>query len=229
MKNSDVSENMNDFSDFYRSSHFWGRTTLIAVILASVSAPLYMFLVVGAFPGWNALGAGLVGYAGFMGVMWILEPITYYPILGTAGTYIAFLSGNIANLCLPCAAAAQESISAEPGSKKAEISGVFGIAMASLVNTIVIIITIIGGTLLFELIPAGVIDAFDFVLPAIFGAVLGQFAVKTPLYGVLALVIGFVVLYSPIFSVIKVAVTVALTIAIIMFIENEKIKKAENE
>ncbi len=72
----------------------------------SLIPPLYISFVLDAHPGWGVIATGLVGYASFIGIMWVLEPITYYPTLGVAGTYLAFLTGNIANMCLPCSSAA---------------------------------------------------------------------------------------------------------------------------
>ncbi|WP_082235301.1 small-conductance mechanosensitive channel [Halobacillus massiliensis] len=209
---------------FHNSAHFWGRLTLFVLIFMSLVPPLYMSFIVGAHPGWGAVFTGLAGYAGFIGIMWVLEPITYYPTLGVAGTYLAFLTGNIANMCLPCSVAAQKAIGAESGSKKAEIAGVFGIAVASLVNVVVIVFIIIGGTYVISLIPPSVESAFNFVLPAIFGGVLGQFAYKTPVYGLVAVIVGMAVLFSPIFGLIKIALCVALTITIILFLEKQKTK-----
>ena len=207
---------------FYRRSHFWGRLTLLVIIIMSLIPPLYISFVLDAHPGWGVIATGLVGYASFIGIMWVLEPITYYPTLGVAGTYLAFLTGNIANMCLPCSSAAQKSVDAEPGSQKAEVAGVFGIAVASLTNIILLVIMIIGGTYLISMFPPFVEGMFGFVLPSIFGAVLGQFAYRTPKYGVIALIIGMAVLFSPIFSLIKIALCVALTIAVVLFMEKKK-------
>lgn len=207
---------------FYRRSHFWGRLTLLVVIIMSLIPPLYISFVLDAHPGWGVIATGLVGYASFIGIMWVLEPITYYPTLGVAGTYLAFLTGNIANMCLPCSSAAQKSVDADPGSQKAEVAGVFGIAVASLTNIILLVIMIIGGTYLISMFPPFVEGMFGFVLPSIFGAVLGQFAYRTPKYGVIALIIGMAVLFSPIFSLIKIALCVALTIAVVLFMEKKK-------
>ncbi|SFK53108.1 small-conductance mechanosensitive channel [Salinicoccus halodurans] len=212
----------NTIDIFYKRSHFWGRFTLLVLIIMCFAPPLYMSFILDAHPGWGVIAAGLVGYASFIGIMWVLEPITYYPTLGVAGTYLAFLTGNIANMCLPCSSAAQKAVNAEPGSTKAEVAGVFGIAVASLTNIAVLVVMVIGGTYLITLIPPYIEGAFNFVLPSIFGAVLGQFAYKTPQYGVIALVIGMIILFSPIFSLIKIALCVALTITAILFMEKKK-------
>ncbi|MCM3638937.1 small-conductance mechanosensitive channel [Sporosarcina luteola] len=211
---------------FHEQSHFWGRLTILLVMIASVGLPMYLSFVLGAHPGWGAIFAGLLGYAAFIGVLWIVEPVTYFPILGIGGTYIAFLSGNIANLCVPCSSAAQKAVGAELGTQKAEIAGVLGIALASLTNTIVIILTVLGGTFIVNLIPESIQASFVFVLPAIFGAVLGQFAFSKPKYGVMAVLLGIGVFFSPIPSLIKIASCVAISIAVIYNVEKAKDKKA---
>ncbi|WP_209121220.1 small-conductance mechanosensitive channel [Alkalihalobacillus sp. BA299] len=204
---------------FHSKSDFWGRLTLWLVVLASLIPPLFFSFVLGYHPGWGAVIGGLIGYAAFVGIMWFLEPITYYPILGRSGTYLSFLTGNIANMCLPCSASSQEAIGAEPGSKKAEVAGTLGIAVASLTNILIIITVVLSGSFILTIIPQPVESAMQFILPAIFGSVLGQFAYKKPLYGLIAIVIGMVILFSPIFSLIKIVLCVALTIGAVLFLE----------
>ncbi|PYZ95981.1 small-conductance mechanosensitive channel [Alteribacter lacisalsi] len=216
----------NGLEVFHSKAHYWGRLTLWMLIAMCLVVPLYVSFVLGAHPGWNVILVGLIGYASFIGIMWVLEPITYYPALGIGGTYLAFLTGNIANMCLPCSSAAQKAVGAEVGTRKAEIAGVIGIAIASLVNITIIVVIIFAGTAILGALPAAVHEAFDFILPAIFGAVLGQFAYKTPKYGIAALLVGMAVLFAPIFDLIKIPLTVALTIALILFMEKQKNKKA---
>lgn len=207
---------------FHGKSDFWGQTTLWMLIVMSLVPPIYFSFILGYHPGWGAIAGGLIGYAAFIGIMWFLEPITYYPVLGKSGTYIAFLTGNIANMCLPCSAAAQESIGAEPGTKKAEVAGTLGIAVASLTNIVIIIAVVLSGSYILTIIPQSVQNALQFILPAIYGGVLGQFALKKPLYGLVAFVIGMAVLFAPIFSLIKIVLCVAITIAVVLFIEKSK-------
>lgn len=214
--NSELTEVM---SLFHQKSHFWGRLTLGIVILLSILLPLYLSFVLDLHPGWSVIIAGIIGYASFVGVMWIIEPVTYFPVLGVAGTYIAFLSGNISNLCLPCSSASQKAVGAEPGTSKAEVAGVLGITSASITSKIVVIFSIIGGIYILNIIPDSVQSSFTYVLPAIFGAVLGQFAFSTPRYGLLALIIGVLVFFSPIPVFFKVISSVIVTILLIYNIE----------
>ena len=40
------------------------------------------------------------------GVLWIVEPIAYFPVLGSSAMYQAFLIGNISSKLLPAAVVA---------------------------------------------------------------------------------------------------------------------------
>lgn len=51
-------------------------------------------------------------------MLWFVEPISYFPVVGAAGTYMAFLSGNISNMRIPCASMAQVAADVEPGTEK---------------------------------------------------------------------------------------------------------------
>lgn len=207
---------------FYRRSHFWGRFTHFLAMLASVSAPLYLSFVVGAHPGWGLIFQGLVGYATFIGVLWVLEPIIFFPVLGTAGTYMSFIAGNTPNLNVPCSIAAQEVVGAETGSDKAEVAGVLGIATGIITNKIIVIFAVLGGTYIINILPDTVLEIFTFVLPAIFAAIFGQFSYRSPLYGGIGLVIALSVLFSPIPDLIKIGTAVAITMTIFLLMDKKR-------
>lgn len=212
---------------FYKSSHFWGRLTHLLAIGASFAAPLYLSFVVGVHPGWNAVIAGLIGYAAFTGVLWILEPVIFFPILGTAGTYMSFLAGNTANLNVPCSIAAQEAVGAKVGSAKAEVIGILGMATAIITNKIIIILAVLGGTYIVSILPDPILAIFSYVLPAIFASIFGQFSYKSPLYGGIGLVIAVLVIFSPMPDLIKIGASVAITITVLLFVD-EKRKHVKN-
>ena len=62
-------------------------------------------------------------------MIWFVEPISYFPIVGVAGTYMAFVSGNISNLRIPCAMIAQKAAGVEPGTDRGSIVATLGMAV----------------------------------------------------------------------------------------------------
>ena len=81
-------------------------TNLLAIPLCFIPA-IYLWLVKGAFPGWNNILTGWMYVASMFAIYSVVEPICYFPILGLPGTYMSFLSVNIVNMRLPCALVAQ--------------------------------------------------------------------------------------------------------------------------
>jgi hypothetical protein len=182
--------------EFLPQSHFWGRLTLWVAVALCLMPPVYLSFVLGYHPGWPIVLAGFVAIVSTSGAYYIVEPVSYFPILGIAGTYMSFLAGNIANMRLPCAAAAQTAIEAPQGSKKAEMAGILGIAASVLVNLLTLTILVLVGTALVARFPPAVTKSFGYVLAGVFGAMFIQFAIRGPIYAVLALPVGIALNYA---------------------------------
>lgn len=183
-------------------------TNLLAIPLCFIPA-IYLWLVKGAFPGWNNILTGWMYVASMFAIYSVVEPICYFPILGLPGTYMSFLSGNIGNMRVPCAVVAQESLGVEPGTKKAELIATLGIAGSIFTNTIMVTIAAIGGAALMSIFPPVVLTAFKYVSSAIFGAMFAMFASKNLKYGAFALAVVMAMLLSkaiPVYIMIPIAV-----------------------
>jgi hypothetical protein len=197
-----------------------GISTMLLACVLSFIPLIYLYMVHGILPPFSAslTAWGLV--ASVFGAFYIVEPISYYPILGLAGTYISFLSGNISNLRLPCSAMAQEVVGVEEGTKQAEIIGTMGIIGSVVVNLAGVTLAAFVGAWLIGLFPAFVADAFrKFTAPAIFGAVFGQFAMRQPKLAPFALAIPLTLLYfkAPIWLVILASVFGTIAISRIFY------------
>ena len=105
-----------------------------------------------------------------------MEPLTYFPILGPAAMYQAFMIGNISNKLLPAAIVAQSSINARPGTKRGDLAAVMAICGAATVHlTSLLLFVGVLGTWLISIVPDALIEvARLYILPAVMGAVLVQ-------------------------------------------------------
>ena len=77
--------------------HLYGRMFLGAAIILILAIPVIMCLTLKVFPEWGILGKGLVGCIMFI-VGGFIEVMTYSPMLGTKGTYLAFLPAFAARI-----------------------------------------------------------------------------------------------------------------------------------
>lgn len=120
---------------------------LIACVL-SFPPLIYLYVVHGILPPFAQSMTAWMLVASVFGAFYVVEPTSYYPILGLAGTYISFLSGNISNLRLPCSAMAQEVVGVQEGTKQAEIVGTMGIIGSVIVNLIGVTLAAVFGTII---------------------------------------------------------------------------------
>ena len=203
-----------------------GRWTLLLSVPLCFLPAIYLWIRYGALPPLGSILTGWFLIASIYGSWYIVEPISYFPILGLSGTYMSFLSGNIANMRVPCAAVAQEVLKVEPGSKKAELVATIGIAGSIITNLIVVTLAAVAGNELFKYFPPIVVKALDFVLPAIFGALFVMFSIKYPKYGVFAIGVGMfllgIVKVLPTWAIIPICIFTTIGYAVTSFKRKNK-------
>jgi len=170
----------------------WGRLTNLLGLVFSFGPALILLTVFGLKPPTSAIIAGAVSILSVSGAFWIVEPISYYPVLGIPGTYMSFLAGNISNLRLPCAAVSQKAAGVEPGTEEGAIIATLGIAASIIVNTTILTFGAIIGASIFNVLPEVVkMGLQTYLIPAIFGAVFVQFARTNLRLGAIALALAF--------------------------------------
>lgn len=170
----------------------WGRLTNLLGLVFSFGPALILLTMFGIKPPTSAIIAGAISIVSVSGAFWIVEPISYYPVLGIPGTYMSFLAGNISNLRLPCAAVSQKAAGVEPGTEEGAIIATLGIAASIIVNTTLLTFGAIVGATIFNALPEVVkIGLQTYLIPAIFGAVFVQFARTNLRLGAVALALAF--------------------------------------
>lgn len=211
---------------FDRTTSIWGPITLGLGLLISLGAALYAAFGSGmgitAVELITAVGAVLATF----GVIAVIEPISYFPILGRSAMYQAFLIGNIANKLLPAAVVAQANLGERPGTRRAELiagSAIIGAVLIHL-TTLILFVGVLG-TWLVGMLPAPLIaTARGYILPAVFGAVVLQSVMamrsrRTTIVAVIvaALIVFVVVPLVPALTFYATALAVIITIAVSWF------------
>ncbi|WP_144794363.1 hypothetical protein [Kocuria palustris] len=163
-------------AEFDRTTSRWGRITMIGGLVLSLAGPVYLVLFadLGVTP--SQLSTAFLAVAATFFIIWIIEPLTYFPILGSASMYQAFMIGNISNKLLPAAMMAQSRIGAQPGTHRGSLSALMAICGAAAVHLLSLLVFVgVLGTWLISIIPADVIGVIRlYVFPAVIGAVIVQ-------------------------------------------------------
>jgi hypothetical protein len=111
-------------------------------------------------------------------------------MLGAGGSYLAFITGNLINMKIPCAVNAKEITGAKSGTAENEVISTLSIATSSLVTVLVLAA---GVALMIPLQPVlqspALRPAFDNVVPALFGAMAYKYFRKDPRLAVVPLLI----------------------------------------
>lgn len=151
-------------------THIYGRIWIISALIMIFSYPVITCIYYDAWPGWMPVLKGLIGVAPIFWTVGLIEVLTFVPMLGTASSYLAFVTGNLTSLKVPAALTAMENAKVKPGSDEGEVISTIAVATSSIITTLVIAL---GVALLVPLTP--ILDspvlkpAFDNILPALFG------------------------------------------------------------
>lgn len=168
----------------------WGKITMLLGIITCFAPALVISVIYGYMPPISAIIAGTISQISVSGAFYIVEPISYFPILGIPGTYLTFLSGNTSNMRVPCSSVAQEAAGVELGTEKGSVISTIGIAVSIIMNIFILTIGAIFGSAIIGIMPQAMQEALNFLLPALFGAVFGQFAIARPKLAVVAAAIA---------------------------------------
>ena len=204
--------------------HTWGSIWSITAIAVLFSVPLIFSLYYDAFPQLNVLWKALLSVIPIYWSTAIIEVITYTPMLGAGGTYLSFVTGNITNLKLPCALNAMDRAKVKATEEEGELISTIAIGASSITTTIVIA----AGVLLFApFLPkitaadSPIKPAFDYVIPALFGALGASYFSKYWRLSIFPIFAGVVVYcFAPSFAVgtlIFITIVVSIISALIMY------------
>lgn len=159
-------KNIHSFDD---NTHLFGRIWGVVAALLILSYPFICLVIFGAGIDWKVFASGISIIVMYCAVG-AVETFTYSPMLGSGGTYLGFVTGNLSNLKVPCALNCMEQAGVEKGTEEAEIISTISIAISSIVTMVILIL---GVVLISFLTPIfeneSLAPAFDNVLPALFG------------------------------------------------------------
>ena len=160
---------MKKVRSFDDNTHVYGRIWGVIAALLILAYPFICMVIFGAHIDWKIFFSGISIIIMYCAVG-AVETFTYSPMLGSGGTYLGFVTGNLSNLKVPCALNCMEQANVEKGTEEAEIISTIAIAISSIVTMLTLVL---GVVLISFLTPVfnneSLKPAFDNVLPALFG------------------------------------------------------------
>lgn len=217
------------WNTFDTTTSRWGRLTMIGALIVMVVGPAILASQLEVEP--LAVLGGVLALAAAFGVVWFIEPLAYFPILGTASMYQAFLIGNNSNKLIPAAIVAQSMIGAKPGTRRGQLASVLAICGAATTHLISLLV-IVGllGTVVLQFIPPEVISIVQaYIVPAIIGGAVVQMVASNPQprIVIIAIAVGVLVVFvlTPLFPIVayfSIALSVLATVLLALFLPGRR-------
>lgn len=172
----------------------WGRLTSLVGVAASFFPVVILSFVFKVVPAFDAIVAAATIRISACLVYYFIEPISFQPVLGIPGTYMAFLSGNLSNLRVPCSSVAQQAAGVEEGTPQGAVLSTIGVAVSIVVNLAILTLGVFLGSQIIALIPESVVNALVYLVPALYGAMLMQMVLYAPKIALIAVPLSIVTL-----------------------------------
>lgn len=184
----------NQTTDYINATHRVGKISDSIAVLLILMVPAVITLVYGAnveIQYSNTMSA-IIALTAIYGVVSVVEVVSYSPFLGSGGTYLSFITGNIMNMKLPVAQNALRVNNIERGTEEAEVITTLAIGASSIVTTLILFLGMLFlGSILVPIITGPALaPAFDNVTPALTGALAAPYFMKNKKLAVPTVIAG---------------------------------------
>lgn len=177
------------FEKYNKGMHGMGRIWLALNVLILIATPFAFGAILSAMPNLGGVWKGLLTVSIVYIPSCIVEYLIYVPMLGPGASYLAFITGNLSNLKVPCAVNARDIAKTEVGTPENEVISTLSVATSSLVTIVIIALGVLLLQPLQPILTNPVLTpAFDNVVPALFGALGLKYFLKGKTFAAIPLV-----------------------------------------
>ena len=219
------------FKKYLERTHTLGKLFTATILILLIAAPFLIGLYLKGMPNLPAALKAFLSVGIVYLVSCVVEYIIYVPMLGAGGSYLAFITGNLINMKIPCAINARDIVGVKSGTAENEIVSTLSIATSSLVTIIVLAFGVLLMIPLQPVLASPVLaPAFENVVPALFGAMACKYYRESKLISLIVLAFMTVVfcLVPSLIASSSLMMIPSGTLAIVLSFLAYK-KKAKNE
>lgn len=208
----------------------YGRLTTLLCAVTSMFPVLYLWLGEGLIPSGTVILQGWISVASVWAVMYVLEPLTYYPMIGLSGVYLGYLAGNIPYVRVPAMLSATNVIGVgQESAEKYEIVSILGMVASIFVNTGILMLAALLGSYILAVLPPVVLSCFNYALPAIIGSLCATILSKNPKFAVATVLLALIIVLVGVPSGIMFPLSVFGAIGLSVFSYKRKQHGAQSE
>ncbi len=211
-------------TDYSERVHLWGRIWCSLALVMFALFPAAASIYYGTWPDGVLLLKALLGVVPIYWTVGIIEAFTFSPLLGSGGSYLGFVTGNLSNLKVPCAFNAMDIAGVKPGTEEGELISTIAIAVSSFVTVAIIVLGVLLLAQLQPILESPLLaPAFANILPALFGALGVVFISKNwkialaPILFMLILFISVPSLATSVSVLVPVGAGIAIAVARVLY------------
>ena len=115
-------KNDQNISVYEQSVHVYGRIWTGMALILMILTPVAICCYYNAWPPLPAVLKSLLGVAPMYWTVGIIEVFTFVPMLGTGGSYLGFVTGNLTNLRSPVRSTPWRLPKSGPAARRARLS-----------------------------------------------------------------------------------------------------------
>lgn len=169
MQTTELSPREEYHQEFLPQVHKIGATTMAIALILSLLPTVYFVFIKGIEVPLSTFISVMIAIFTFAIGMWLSEPAAFWPVLGSAGTYFAFLAGNASSMRLPVALTARSSIEGgdDLENPRTHVAMIIALFASVVVNLAILLSIVLIGDGLISILPASVLAAFNFVMPCL--------------------------------------------------------------
>lgn len=163
-------------SDYNSMTHRLGRIWTAVALAVIIAVPVLFCLIYGVMPEWTSMLKGAIAIVPMYWAIGLIEVFNYSPLIGSGGTYLAFVTGNLLNMKVPAAKVALNKAGVSATSEEGEVLSTIAVAVSTIVTDLILIIGLvlvipISNWIESDAVLSSVFNLTDgYVVPALFGA-----------------------------------------------------------
>lgn len=198
-----------DNTELYTESYLpyiikWGKRACLVLLPLIYIPTVVLILGYGAKMPMEPTVNGIIAILSASFAVYLSEPLSVFPILGTPGLYLICISGNSKQIRLPAALMAQSGAGVEQGTPEGSVVSCIGVATSMFISIAVMTVMIFLGKWILGVLPEQVVAALPMLLPALFGALLAQQLLARPGLGAVAVLLAALVRVAQLHGIFKV-------------------------
>lgn len=194
-----MNEKQKFFDEFNKGLHRIGKVMMVLTIVLLTGVPFLIAIMNQVSVDGKGFLSGMINIGFLYIAISVVEFLIYTPMLGAGGSYLAFVTGNVTNMKIPCAMNARDIAGTEVGTPENEIVSTISVATSAIVTTLVIVVGVILLIPLQPVLQSEVLSpAFDYVVPALFGALGLKYFAKSPKIAIVPVIlISLICIFIP--------------------------------